>query len=342
MRFNFYFLLSLIVFSFSCNKNENIAFSSVHEDVLFFDSILNIRALEVNSNKVVAANYDGKIITIMDNFIDIKQYESKADSVLFPNFRSLSVVNDSIYSLSIGNPALIFKNGRVVYKEYGSSVFYDSMSFWNETEGIAMGDPVGDCLSIVITRDGGNNWTKLPCSDLPKVKKGEAAFAASNTNISIQGNKCWIATGGIHSNVYFSNDKGHSWKSYKTPIIQGQETTGIYSIDFYNDTLGYAIGGDYTKPLDNFKNKIKTIDGGKSWKVIGESNGPGYRSCVQFIPGSQGKQLVAVGFEGVDISNDYGLSWSHLSDSSYYTIRFVNYNTAYAAGKHKISKLIFK
>ena len=59
----------------------------------------------------------------MDNYIDIKQYESKVDSVLFPNFRSLSVVNDSIFSLSIGSPALIFKNGRVVYKEFGDSVF---------------------------------------------------------------------------------------------------------------------------------------------------------------------------------------------------------------------------
>ena len=83
------------------------------------------------------------------------------------------------------------------------------MSFWNETEGIAMGDPVDDCLSILITRDGGNNWTKLPCRKLPKVKKGEAAFAASNTNISIHGNKCWIATGGTNSNVYFSDDKGY-------------------------------------------------------------------------------------------------------------------------------------
>ena len=99
----------------------------------------------------------------MDNYIDIKQYESKVDSVFFPNFRSLSIVNDSIFSLTIGSPALIFKNGRVVYREIGASVFYDSMSFWNETEGIAMGDPVDDCLSIVITRDGGNNWTKLPC-----------------------------------------------------------------------------------------------------------------------------------------------------------------------------------
>ena len=79
-----------------------------------------------------------------------------------------------------------------------------------------------------------------------------------------------------------------------------------------------------------------------SWEVVGDSNGPGYRSCVQYIPGSHGKQLVAVGIKGIDISNDFGLSWSHISDSSYFTIRFINNNTAFAAGKHKISKLIFK
>ena len=83
-------------------------------------------------------------------------------------------------------------------------------------------------------------------------------------------------------------------ESMETPIIRGQETTGIYSIDFYNDSLGYAIGGLH-QPLDNFKNKIKTTDGGISWEAVSDSNGPGYRSCVQFIPGSQGKQLVAVG-----------------------------------------------
>ena len=44
-----------------------------------------------------------------------------------------------------------------------------------------MGDPTADCISIIITRDGGQTWNKIPCSQLPKSKEGEAAFAASNT-----------------------------------------------------------------------------------------------------------------------------------------------------------------
>jgi photosystem II stability/assembly factor-like uncharacterized protein len=34
------------------------------------------------------------------------------------------------------------------------------MKFWNNKEGIAMGDPIADFLSIIVTRDGGNTWNK--------------------------------------------------------------------------------------------------------------------------------------------------------------------------------------
>lgn len=342
MRLPFITILSSILVFTSCIKKEKNSFSSLEEHILFFDSILNVRALEVTSDKVIAANSDGKIITISNDFIDIKQLASEEDSIAFPNLRALAVVEDEVFAMSIGNPALLFKNGNVVYKEYGDNVFYDAMVFWNASEGIAIGDPVDDCLSIVITRDRGETWQKVPCSKLPKIIKGEAAFAASNTNIKTLGNKCWIATGGISSRIFFSDDKGNSWKVFETPIVQGEETTGMYSLDFYNNTLGFALGGDYTKPMNNSKNKIKTIDGGKTWEIVGVSSSPGYRSCVQFVPESKGQQLVAVGFEGVDISNDAGLTWKHVSDASFYTIRFADKNTAYAAGRNKVSKLVFK
>ena len=83
------------------------------------------------------------------------------------------------------------------------------------------------------------------------LKKGNALLPATRTF------QYMVISVGLQQVVqivmYISDDKGYSWESYKTPIIQGQETTGIYSIDFYNDSLGYAIGGDYTKPLDNSK-----------------------------------------------------------------------------------------
>jgi len=116
----------------------------------------------------------------------------------------------------------------------------------------------------------------------------------------------------------------------------------MYSIDFYDALNGFAIGGDYTKPDANSANKIRTNDGGKTWHLVAEHKSPGYRSCVQYVPNSKAKQLVAVGFKGVDYSNDSGDTWQHLSDEGYYTIRFINDSTAYAAGNGKVSKLNFK
>ena len=69
---------------------------------------------------------------------------------------------------------------------------------------------------------------------------------------------------------------------------------------------------------------------------------PGYRSCVKYFPNSNGNSLIAVGFKGVNISNDKGNSWKKISNESFYTLRFLNDSVAYAAGKGKISKLHFK
>ena len=105
---------------------------------------------------------------------------------------------------------------------------------------------------------------------------------------------------------------------------------------------GFAIGGDYLKPEINTANKIKTSDGGITWQVVGENEEPGYRSCVQYIPNREGKELVVIGFNGIDFSNDSGENWTHISDESFYTIRFINEEEAYVAGKGRISKLTFK
>ncbi|MEO2143013.1 MAG: oxidoreductase, partial [Flavobacteriaceae bacterium] len=306
---------------------------------------LNIRALEIQDKKVYNATSKGEIYSFDTNkpdLINVDQYSSQIDSVLYPNFRSLSIVNQDVFTITIGNPALLFKNGKVVYREENEKVFYDSMDFWNDKEGLVVGDSVDGCISILITRDGGESWKKLDCSIFNKRLSNEGFFAASDTNISIVGNRAWIASGGINSRIYYSEDIGKSWKIIETPIIQGESTKGIFSIDFYDNKNGFAIGGDYTKPLENISNKIITNDSGKTWKTIANNQNPGYRSCVQYFPNSKGKSLVAVGFDGIDVSNDGGYSWKHISDEGFYTLRFLNDCTAYAAGNGKISKLHFK
>ena len=335
-----FFLISVCFFS--CSKNE-FKIQNLEIQPILIDSTINIRALEIDNNKVFSASSSGSIYSFdAYNSKVISQLQYSFDSIVKPNFRALAVKNENVFAISIGNPALLFKNGKVVYKEIHPKVFYDSMEFWNENEGIAVGDFTENCISIIITRDGGNNWNKLDCTVFNQIIEGEGFFAASDTNISIIGNKTWIASGGKNSRVYFSNDKGRTWEIFNTPVLQGESTTGIFSMDFYDQNNGYAIGGDYTKPEIDSLNKIFTVDGGKTWKTIADNMSPGYRSCIQYFPKSNGKKILVVGYKGIDYSNDYGNTWRNFSDESYYTFRFLNDSVAFAAGKGKISKFVFK
>ncbi len=355
-------VLLLLIGLSSCKEDykRSVNVSKVVVEPILKDSTLSIRALDYNDEYILygSADHMGKRalnaqfkVSLSELTVDNSKEHLKNiityDSVPL-HFRAIKEVNGDFLAISIANPARLYKlyrksnEPKLVYEEHHEKVFYDSMDFWNDLEGIVVGDPTENCMSIIITRDGGETWTKLSCSDLPNAIEGEAAFAASDTNIAIVGDHTWVATGGKASRILYSPDKGKTWEIYDTPIIQGKETTGIYSIDFYDENNGFAVGGDYTKPNDTLDNKIRTNDGGKTWKVVANGKGPGYRSCVQYIPNRNGKELVTIGFKGIDYSNDGGDTWKHLSNKSFYTIRFLNDSVAYAAGKGKISKLTFR
>ena len=344
-------LSAIIVLLFiSCGKKESAIVPrkivKVEIESLLKDSLLSIRAIEILEDNNLAFAANNSSYGMMNSVTKEWKISKKNIDTFNVNFRSVAHTKEDFLMLGIASPTYLYKTTmsgmKLFYSEDHPKAFYDAMDFWNDQEGIAMGDPTDKCISIIITRDGGNSWNKISCEDLQKSIDGEAAFAASDTNIAIVGDHTWIATGGNASRVMYSPDKGHTWEVFETPIIQGTGTTGMYSIDFYDELNGFAIGGDYTKPKDNSANKIRTVDGGKTWDIVGANQNPDYRSCVQYIPNREGKELVVIGFNGIDYSNDSGSTWTHLSDEGFYTLRFIDEHTAYAAGKGRISKLTFK
>ncbi|WP_378172189.1 WD40/YVTN/BNR-like repeat-containing protein [Aquimarina sp. SS2-1] len=350
----FLLVFSMAVFHMSCNSEGRKVIRHNFTEVLiepFFNDSISIRAIEVDDDLLMFAGNNG-IYGSFDIDDNIKIKNKKVASVNSEgnnvHFRSIADTSSDIFLLSIVSPALLYKinkktgERRLVYREDHEKVFYDAMAFWNDKEGIAMGDPTDGCLSIIITRDSGESWHKVGCNDLPETAEGEAAFAASNGNIAIVGDHTWIVSGGKKSRVFYSSDKGKSWSVSETPIIQGNETTGAYSLDFYDANNGIIFGGDYTKPKMNRKNKAITNDGGKTWNLIADGVGAGYKSSIRYIPNSGANEMVAVGFNGISISNDSGSTWNDVSKESFYTIRFINDSIAIAAGKNRIAKLIFK
>ena len=257
-------------------------------------------------------------------------------------FRSISVTTSSIFILSVGSPALLFKidkktlNYKLVYKETNEKAFYDSMQFWDDENGIAVGDPTANCMSIVLTKDGGDSWKKIACEYLPSSKEGEAAFAASNTNISLVDQKAFIATGGKEANVLVGTDYGKSWKKYKTPIIQGEKMTGIFSMDNLSIDTAIIAGGDWSAKQKTDNAMAITKDGGNSWQLI-EKNA-GYTSCIQFIPKT--KTLLACSTTGIYYSNNFAESWKKVNEEGYYTFRISkNGSYLYFSGENNLMSI---
>lgn len=342
-------VLFILLISISCKsviKDNAHSISKIKIDTLLVDNI-SIRAISVNKNTIYYAADKNRIGTIQLKSGRKVALKIKKDSLKI-EFRSGAKTKNSFFALSISNPALLYQfsnnllTKKLVYTEQHENVFYDSMQFYDHLNGIAVGDPINGYMSIIRTTNGGKNWLKNSPENSPKLDIGEAFFAASNTNITIKNGKTWVVSGGKKSRIFLSNDKGATWKTIETPIIQGETMTGIFTSDFYDDKIGIIAGGNYEKPDQNFQNKAITFDGGISWKLIAENEGFGYASCVQFVPDSAGKKIVSVGLTGIYLSNNFGTSWFKLSDDkSLYTLRFIDQNTAIAAGKGKIIKIHF-
>tara|TARA_R110002049_G_scaffold97993_2_gene238610 strand:+ start:1149 stop:2189 length:1041 start_codon:yes stop_codon:yes gene_type:complete len=305
----------------------------------------SIRAIQVvDNNSLYYSGSNGDVGFTTDNGETWSTLKIRYQDSIIPHFRSLAFNGSDYFALSIGNPALLYKisegEATLQYTEEDAKVFYDALTFFEDNlHGIAVGDPTEECASIIITEDGGETWNKIPCENLPEIIEGEAFFAASNTNIKTIGSTVFIASGGSDARILKSTNYGKTWQIFETPIISGDGPQGIYSIDFTDEKNGIAIGGDYSKPLENIANKAITKDGGKTWSLIADKQNPNYKSCVQFVPNTFGKEVFTVSKTGVSFSNDGGITWKEVSKDSYYAIQFVDKNTAWLSGHHKIGKL---
>lgn len=328
----------------STNQSSN---QDKGDELIAIDSLVvesSIRALEFdeNSNNYWWAGSGGKFGCVQCDLDDksqlagtckilnegkIAHINDQGDSLML-EFRSLAFTSDRLFVMSVASPALIYSsadkgaNWELVYKNDHPDVFFDSMKFWDDQNGIAVGDPIDGCPAILITRDGGENWNLVDCSSVPESQNGEAFFAASNTNIAISGNSAWIASGGSRARVFRTKDRGESWEVFDTPIAQGKVMTGTFSIDFYDDQIGIIVGGDWEQKSTSTETCAITNDGGETWKAVNDQLE--FASCVQFVPGTKGQEILACGSNGMFLSKDQGETWEKLRDSGQYTFRFNN------------------
>ncbi len=244
------------------------------------------------------------------------------------DFRDIAAFDaTTAYLLSAGAPGLVYKTEdggatwQLQYKNTSLGIFFDAFAFWDADRGIAMSDPVEGHFVLIRTENGGSLWEEVPADNIPSPVEGEAGFAASGTGLVVQGERhVWFATGGQQARVFRSADRGLHWAVAETPMLQGQASSGIFSIAFIDTLQGAAVGGNYQEPDANTQNACFTTDGGLSWQLA-ITPPRGYRSGVAYNTGR--KLLMAVGTSGSDYSTDGGKNWLSADTTGYHSIQFV-------------------
>ncbi len=317
-------------------------------EILLEDKI-SIRALEIWDRKVWYAGTVSKF-----GYVSLVDARDKKQMLLDDGklqFRTLGQNKTDFYAINIESPALMFKINKrtlakqVVLRDTAKTAFYDALHFVNHDLGYAFSDPDADLnLKLaVFNRKGNKQWYITDQKGKLKMNKGEAAFAASNSNMASSKKYLWIATGGASSRIFRLDFKTENWTIFNTSFIQGSSSQGIYAIDFYKDKFGIAVGGDYTKQSENISNIATTIDGGQTWTVQGSGKNGGYKTCVKIRPRSRGKDIIAVGDQNVELSRDFGKTWTTISnEKGLYVCEWTDRNTIIFAGKGRILKMNLK
>jgi photosystem II stability/assembly factor-like uncharacterized protein len=246
------------------------------------------------------------------------------------DFRDVDAFDaDTAYLLAIGEgeSSRIYKTSdggehwTLQFQNRRAAAFFDCMSFWNRSRGLAVSDPVGGRFLVVATEDGGRTWKERDAAGMPAALAGEGAFAASGTCVATGGaSDAWFGTGGpAGARVFRSKDGGRSWDASTTPLATGK-AAGVFSISFWGAGRGAAVGGDYTLEKAATGNAAVTEDNGKSWRAVGGRRPAGYRSCVARVAGTRGPTLIAVGPSGSDYSTDGGRTWTPLGSEGFHAL----------------------
>ena len=299
--------------------------------------------------------YDGKVwysgTDSKFGYVSLKDTADKKQIKISENklqFRTLGQDQHAFYAINIESPAYFFRIDKktmkpeIVNTDASKNAFYDALHF-HKDRFYTFSDPEAK-LKLKFAEfkiDGGTLHSKYYQDYL--LNSGEAAFAASNTNIAAAKNYVWLATGGMSSRIFRLNTKKKNIEIFSTPVIQGTSSQGIYSIDFYNKKFGIAVGGDYTKQAENINNIATTHDGGETWQIQASGKNAGYKTCVKIRPKSKGKDIIAVGDQNIEFSSDYGKTWTKISDEKgLYVCEWLDKNTLIFAGKDRIVKMTLR
>jgi photosystem II stability/assembly factor-like uncharacterized protein len=298
--------------------------------------VLAVSARIVAKPVVWASGSNGVILRSKDAGQTWKRLHVQGGEAL--DFRSIQAFDDRkayVMSSGEGGKSRIFKttdggaNWKLQYTDQRKEFFLDALVCTSEIECFALGDPIDGKFVILQTKDG-ETWKQLPSDQMPTALPEEGAFAASGTCLAVYNHQdIYFVTGGPAARVFHSSDAGYSWTVNSTPIINGNASSGIFSIAVWDKGL-VIVGGDY-KDVENSRDVAAySADHGKTWKLAEQQPG-GFRSAVAHI---DEKSLIAVGPNGEDESDDGGAHWRRRDSRNLNALTAFRFGYAWAVGPH--------
>ena len=280
----------------------------------------------VNDRSVWASGANGTILRTTDGGEHWLKLTVPADAAAL-DFRDIDAIGDrTAYALSIGNgtASRIYKTvdagatWTLQFTNTDEKAFFDAMAFWDANRGVAFSDSVDTRLIVLTTGNGGRSWELVDQKGLPPALAGEGAYAASGTNVAVNGTQhVWIATSS--GRVLRSSDGGRSWSVAPTPLATGP-SAGPFSIAFRDPTHGIVVGGDYRQEAAAADNAAMSTDGGRTWQLMKGLSG--FRSVVQYVPRQNATTILAVGPSGADLSVDDGRTWQAIDGQGFDAFSF--------------------
>jgi photosystem II stability/assembly factor-like uncharacterized protein len=283
---------------------------------------------------VWASGSNGVILKSVDEGKNwTRLHVTDGDSLDFRGIVTFSASTAYVMSIGDGDKSRIYKTAdggttwKLQYSGDRKEFFLDSIACLSEKECLALGDPIDGKFLLLKTTDG-EQWNPLPTENMPPALGGEGAFAASNSCLVLKGNEIYFGTGGPAARVFHSPDGGLTWTVARTPIVQGNASSGIFALGFDGNNRLIALGGDYKQPDYAEHVAAYSADNGKTWQLSVKQTG-GFRSAVAHL--NDGR-WVAVGPGREDISTDGGLHWNHTDSLNLNAVTILDADHGWAVG----------
>jgi len=294
-----------------------------------------LQALSLNPNgDIWASGVAGQVLVSHDNGQSWQQKSVIGANTL--QFRDIWASGNTVYLLAAGEgvDSRLYKsidNGQVWQQQYvmdNPKGFINCFDFWDQNNGLVVGDSIDDQVFMLTTNDGGKHWIRV--LNAPPINEGgEGAFSASGSCVRTLGSQqAWISTGATkQARLLRTKNRAKTWTSTPLPF-PNSDTAGIFSAI---PSSGFAFGGQMKPAIITGYRRDQN-----HWQAINNIplNGAIYGSD------SYDNNVIVANPDGVAWSKDNGKTWQRIVSDPYWVVEINDNGDAWLAGPQgRISRI---